>query len=154
MKITIERTFGKIEVDSADAKELIREMSFWQTLPDICPLCGTELILFYRNPKDNSYYGLVCKGKVKHETNFGQHKVGDGLYYKNEWKEAFSSYQDERDAEINKHSQPNATEYSERIENAKKAIRELGGKIDSPSHNESEKQYFDSLVAQYNRLKK
>lgn len=50
--------------------------------------------------------------------------------------------------------QVNEKPIAERIENVKKAIVELGGKIEQPGVNESPKEYFDSLVAQYNRLNK
>lgn len=89
MKITIERTFGIITSEHTDVKDLIKDMSFWQSLPSNCPKCDSKLSLFYRSPKDNDYYGLVCNGQKKHETNFGQYKIKGGFYYKNEWQDAY-----------------------------------------------------------------
>ena len=158
MKITIERTFGIIEVEDADSKELVKEMSFWQSLPNNCPKCNSALSLFFRSPKDNDYFGLVCKGDKKHESNFGQYKKG-GFYYKGEWQDAYvGGVVGERDAEIAKHDNlPPSTTTLDRIRNAEKAIRELGDEV--KSFNPTGKSQFEldleieELTEQYKKLK-
>lgn len=156
MKIKLNKTFGEIEIETADDKEAIAQASFWSELPNNCPMCGAELFLHYRETKDDGYkyYELHCRGQQTHYTQFGQYKTG-GLFYKNNsWQErTFSSVQDERNAEIAKYDQPQS-EYAPRIANAKKAIIELGGKIEPQGRGESDKEYFDSLSAQYKRLSK
>lgn len=83
-----------IEITGADAKEVIKQASFWAELPDKCGLCGASVALFYRSPEGNTYYGLRCSGDVTHETNFGQYKnEAEGLYFKGEWQEAYKAYQ-------------------------------------------------------------
>lgn len=83
-----------IEITGADAKEVIKQASFWSEVPDKCGLCGASVFLFYRSPEGNTYYGLRCSGEVTHETNFGQYKnEAEGLYFKGEWQEAFRPYQ-------------------------------------------------------------
>ncbi len=71
-----------IKIEADDAKDLIKLGAFWQELPSECPECKAPLTLSFRAPKNFEYFGLRCKGKVQHETNFGQ--------YKNEWKEAWT----------------------------------------------------------------
>lgn len=148
MKLKIERSFGVIEIENSDSKELIKEASFWQELPDVCAVCGENVRLFYRSPQDNDYFGLVCTGKTRHETNFGQLKKG-GLYYKNEWHQVFRNVVEERNAEIAKHD---GFDIRTRIENAKSAIKGLGF---NPvvQGDRSAKDYFEALVVQYNQLK-
>ena len=90
-----------VEILGDNPRDAIREAAFWAGLPTLCPKCGAPVRLFYRNPQDNSFWGLVCSGKVQHETNFGVPKVGAGLYYKDNepWHNAFnqSGQRQERD---------------------------------------------------------
>ncbi len=156
MKITIERSFGKVEVEHSDSKDLIKDMSFWQSLPNQCPKCQTDLNLFFRSPQDNDYYGLVCSGKTRHECNFGQYKKG-GLYYKNEWHDAYTGYIAERDAEIAAYDKSARGTLLERINSAKVAIKGLGGQLDnvdlSAFSNERLESYINELNNKYKQLK-
>jgi hypothetical protein len=155
MKITIYKTFGEVQVESADDKELICGASFWSELPNQCPLCAADLYLHYRETKDDGYkyYELHCRGQQTHYTQFGQYKTG-GLFYKaNSWAErTFNSVQDERDAEIAKYDKPD--DLGKRIERGIAAIKALNGTVSPQGKNESDKDYYESLVEQYNRLKK
>jgi hypothetical protein len=155
MKIRLYRSFGEIEIEMADDKEAIAQASFWSELPNNCPLCGAELFLHYRETKDDGYkyYELHCRGDKTHYTQFGQYKTG-GLFYKqNAWAErTFNSYQDERDAEINKFDQQPSL--GERIEKGIAAIKKLGGTVSPQGKNESDKDYLESLLEQHSRLSK
>lgn len=83
-----------VEVTSESVKDLIRQAAFWTDLPTVCPLCGSSLVLYHRDPQDNDYWGQACTGPVTHEANFGVNKNEEkGLYYKGEWQDAFGPYQ-------------------------------------------------------------
>jgi hypothetical protein len=72
-----------IEIDGNNAKEIIVQAAFWNSLPHECPLCNAPVQLFHRDPQDNDYYGLKCTGERPHQTNFGIYKeLSKGLFYK------------------------------------------------------------------------
>lgn len=87
------------EMEVSDPKQAIVELAFWTGLPTNCPLCGADVRFFHRSPQEFNYYGLFCLGKVTHETNFGQKKIGGGLFYKgaHSWRES-AGYTEEGDA--------------------------------------------------------
>jgi len=65
-------------------KEIIKNLSFWGTLPSLCGMCQSDDIsLFHKAPGGHDYYGLKCC-KCGSELNFGQHKVGDGFFLKSD----------------------------------------------------------------------
>lgn len=75
---------AEITVKGTDAKEVIKELAFWQSLPlTFCPVkdCGKTLIFFYRSPQGNDYFGLRCLGEPSHQINFGQNKNADKTLY-------------------------------------------------------------------------
>jgi len=74
-----------ITCSAESQKEVIREAHFWQFLPTVCPLDGTPTIFSYREPAENSYYGVVSTGFPKYEYKIGQHKTGGTLFTKEEW---------------------------------------------------------------------
>ncbi len=81
-----------VTVEGADVKDIIRRAAFWSGLPRTCPLCNNGLTFTYRTPQDHEYFGMKCLGNPAHEVNFGVHKdTNRGLYYKDEWADAFSS---------------------------------------------------------------
>lgn len=161
MKITIQ-TIGNalIEFETKDEKEAISKMAFFQSLPAQCGICGAPVSFSHRQPQGYDYYGLVCEGSPKHESNFGQNKEGGKLFYKGDWREVqYNSVAAERDAEINKFSDLPAERIAlmSRITKANEAIKQLGGQVDRvnlDSMNEKElRAELDSLINQYNRLK-
>lgn len=80
----------KVTVTGENVKEVIKNASFFTTLPQKCPLCDSAVHLNYRSPKEFHYYGLRCVGPTTHECNFGAHKEGGTLFYKgtDSWHEA------------------------------------------------------------------
>jgi hypothetical protein len=160
MKIKLVKSFGQIEIDTADDKDAIAQASFWSELPDLCPLCGETLYLHYRVTKegDYKYYELYCRGEPKHFTQFGQYKSG-GLFYKaGSWAEhTFNSVQSERDSEINGFDEERG-QLIGRIKKANEAIKSLGGKVEafdfSKAGLDELRAEIDALTEQYNRLKK
>ena len=92
--ITIKTQIGKnvIEVTADNAKTAIEECAFFQNLPTKCPVCGEPVKFTFRTPQDYKFYGLECTGPDHHSTSFGQHKDGEGLFYKN--AEPWTSYKD------------------------------------------------------------
>lgn len=81
-----------VKVGADNVKDLIEGLAFFEELPKKCPMCGAEVYLaFHRTKEEDSYYGMKCRGNTAHETNFGQHKKGDTLYYKGDgsWKDAY-----------------------------------------------------------------
>lgn len=90
MKLVLHLGRTDLEFEGASAKDIIRATSFWQELPDMCPICQAGISLTFRSPQGNDYYGMRCFGQVPHEVNFHQHKEGGGLYYvADEWKVAY-----------------------------------------------------------------
>lgn len=75
-----------ITVEATDAKQLIKESVLWTDVPPVCPMCGADLALLFRNPQSYEYYGLRCLGTPQHEATFGEYKDhAKGLYYKDQW---------------------------------------------------------------------
>jgi hypothetical protein len=75
----------RVRVEAGTEEEAVSGISFFQSLPEVCPLCGERLIFTHRKPTDKAeYYGLVCLNKKEpHETNFGDSQRFPGcLYYK------------------------------------------------------------------------
>jgi hypothetical protein len=98
----------KVNLESPDLQQLIKDAAFWSELPQVCPLCRASVVLFYRNPKGNDYYGLRCVGPQTHETNFGQFKeTAKGFYYKgaSSWKESIVHW----DSEVREDAAPMLT---------------------------------------------
>lgn len=155
MKIRLNKSFGEIEIETSDDKDAIAQASFWSELPDVCPLCGANLFLHFRVTKEGNYkyYELHCAGQPRHFTQFGQYVTG-GLFYKsNSWAEHTYGVQSERDAEIAKYDD-HPSEYLQRIQKGIAAIKALGGRIEPQGRNESDKDYYESLLAQHARLSK
>ena len=88
-KVTLEISVSptlSVKVEGNSEKEVIQAGAFFHELPSNCPVCKTPLVLSFRQPQGYTYYGLKCTGNPSHESNFGQHKEGGSLYYKNEWR--------------------------------------------------------------------
>jgi hypothetical protein len=166
MKITLQ-TIGnaELEFDVKDEKEAISRISFWQSLPVFCGICNAQVFFSHRQPQGFDYYGLVCEGTPKHESNFGQFKEGGKLFFKADWHEVqYNSVAAERDAEINRfNDQPPTAPEDERerllsrISSAEKFIAELGGKVDKVNRSSMSVTQLSAelsdLTDQYNRLK-
>ena len=71
-----------VTVRGENPKVVVKQIAFFSELPEKCPVCGALVRLTYREPKDFTFYGLACLGEPSHETTFGVHKTGDGLFYK------------------------------------------------------------------------
>lgn len=81
MKASLKIKLGsKVLEISGEGKdtEIIKNLSFWSSLPDKCTCGNAEISLMYKNPKGNDYYGLKC-GKCGAELTFHQFKTG-GFY--------------------------------------------------------------------------
>ncbi len=87
----------QITIEAENPKEAIRQLAFFSELPTCCPRCQGDLKFTHRTVDGNDYYGIKCK-KDGHETTFGQHKDGIGLFYKSgmEWK-TYREIKDEGD---------------------------------------------------------
>lgn len=88
-KVTLEINISPtlvVRVEGNSEKEVIQAGAFFHELPSNCPTCDKPLVLSFRQPQGYTYYGLKCIGTPSHESNFGQHKEGGSLYYKNEWR--------------------------------------------------------------------
>jgi len=83
-------TIGRVAVEGDDAREILKELAFWQSLPTACPVCGAGTRLVYErvtSKKQNSYgkefdyYRLRCLGEPRHEVTLGVYQDGGGLFY-------------------------------------------------------------------------
>jgi hypothetical protein len=82
-----------IKMQFGNEREMIEAVAFFQSLPELCPVCDAPLVFQHRSPQDNDYYGLVCTGSPRHETDFGQPKdKGKILYYKASEKETVKGF--------------------------------------------------------------
>lgn len=82
---------GTVTAESEDARDLIRDLEFWRSLPTTCPTCGQPTQLRHQKitaksganaGKSFDYYRLRCiNPQERHEVTLGQHADGSGLYY-------------------------------------------------------------------------
>jgi hypothetical protein len=90
VKVVIEVSGGN-QPDDAQ-KALIEACSFWQAIPEVCPMpgCGAPLHFTARHPQSYHYYGVMCEGPKPHEMTFGERKDHTSLYIKEDgWKDAY-----------------------------------------------------------------
>lgn len=89
-------SIGRLVVEGDDPRELIRQTTFWRTLPTTCPVCGANVAPRHRKITASSgqnagktfdFYRLVCDGDTPHEATLGQYQDGSGLFYRDnsEW---------------------------------------------------------------------
>lgn len=161
MKIKLQ-TIGnaEIEMEVTNEKELISRLAFYQSLPTKCGICGSPVVFSHRQPQGYDYYGLVCEGSPKHESNFGQNREGGKLFFKGDWREVqYNSVAAERDAEIQSFDQPTnqRDELIGRITKAQKIIRDLGGSVERVELNRLSigelVEELNVLTEQFTRLK-
>jgi hypothetical protein len=146
MKVKFSTIGAEIEFEAVNEKEVIKELAFWQSLPDKCGLCGEGVKFDYRNVKDNIYYNIICNGKTRHEFNLGQYRSGGGLYSKHEWKVGFN-----QENGIPQNDAPSDT--TNRIAKAEEALSKLGqtfSSFDPKGKSEEElTKRLNELIAQY-----
>ncbi len=95
MKIVYKSANGRMtfEFEAGSHKEAITKLAAIQELFEepTCGCCKSDLIRFdVREFDGNSYYKLVCE-KCTAQLDFGQHKVGNGLFCKRYDKETKSA---------------------------------------------------------------
>lgn len=167
MKIILRKSFGEIQIETADDKDAIMQASFWSELPDLCPICGETLYLHYRETKDEyKYFELHCRGEEPHRTQFGQYKHG-GLFYKRDWgvasflsptaadREEFDREQEKRDAEWKSErpiAAPDRFADDTQVQVAYEAIRSVLGEPWRSKPDETRDQYLARLRRQYQGL--
>lgn len=72
-----------VELQAGDVKSLIRELTFFNELPDECPVCKAPLHFLYDEVEGNDFYRLECDGGEKHSSTLGTYRdESKGLYYK------------------------------------------------------------------------
>ena len=86
-KFTLRNLPGGLEItgESIGGKKLFEEVCFWQGLPSICPIDGTDTVLYFKEPKGNAYYSIASTGTPQYQFPLGQLKEGDGMFPKNQW---------------------------------------------------------------------
>jgi hypothetical protein len=83
IELVINKKTHVIKIQGDNAKDVIKQAAFFEELPTGCPECGANVRFTYRVPDGNEFYGLICEGKVSHETTFGIYKDSKrGLFYK------------------------------------------------------------------------
>ncbi len=93
MIIKYQTTIGKnkIAIECQKMSELHKWNSVYGNLPDKCTACESDnIFLSYKNPKGNEYYMVEC-GQCGATANFGQHKDGSGLYWKDDKMEVYQA---------------------------------------------------------------
>lgn len=82
ISITIQFGTSTVTVTDTDLTDAIDRAAFFDMLPRQCPECGAGVHFTARHPRGFHYFGLRCDGSPAHETTFGVHKEGGGLFYK------------------------------------------------------------------------
>jgi hypothetical protein len=77
-KMTIAVPGGTMEVSGETQEELIKRVSFFQGLPMVCPIDGSDTRLGYRSIDGYDYYGLVSGGTPQYTYPFGRPKDKTG----------------------------------------------------------------------------
>jgi hypothetical protein len=78
------------ECDAASEKDMFRLAAFFHSIPDDCPICRSPVIFQYRNPGEDEFWGLICKGSPKHEINFSFRRKTEYPYLDDsKWKIAY-----------------------------------------------------------------
>ena len=101
---------GKVVLSADDEKEIIRQATFWTSLPPQCPVCGSSVTIYHRKVKSTTaetygkefdYYRLRCAGEPVHEATLGQYQTGVGLFYRgpSSWQEVTWERDDEQGGE-------------------------------------------------------
>lgn len=75
----------KLQFTAADQKDLWRQVSLFQALPDVCPVDGSATRLNYRYIDENDFFEVVSTGTVQYKFPLGQYKKGGDLFTKNMW---------------------------------------------------------------------
>ena len=74
-----------LELEFQSQTEFFKLGSVYTQLPTKCTCCNSEdLGLFYRNPKDYDYYGVICRS-CGASLNFGSYKKG-GFFIKGDFE--------------------------------------------------------------------
>ncbi len=88
MKAHIPTAYGTIEIESADTKELFRQMSAAHEVfgDHKCGACGEDRIVprvrkVSKNKKEYEYFEMQCNNpKCRAKLAFGQYQDGSGLF--------------------------------------------------------------------------
>ena len=89
MNFTIKKLGGEFNVEGKDLKEIIKQASLIQQLPENCSLCSGEVRFDFRSPKGYDYYSIRCM-KCGATRNFGISKEDNNLFLR--WDEGFAKY--------------------------------------------------------------
>lgn len=83
--INIEIPGGTIQLEADSQKQVFEELSFWQSLPKICPVDGTPTRLNVRDTSEGRYFELVSTGDIPYRGHVGQNREGGTLFHKDDW---------------------------------------------------------------------
>lgn len=89
--ISIEIPGGSINLEADSQKQVFEELSFWQSLPKVCPVDGSPVRLNTRDAKTSkgapiTYYELVSTSYPIFRGHVGQSADGSGaLFYDGTW---------------------------------------------------------------------
>ena len=75
----------ELQFDAADQKDLWRQVSLFQALPEVCPIDDTPTRLNYRYVDENDFFAVVNSGPFPFKYPLGQYKKGGDLFAKNAW---------------------------------------------------------------------
>ena len=95
MEFTVKKCGGEFRL-SGKFKDIIRQASLIQSIPEKCPFCQNEIRFDYRKPKGFEYFSLRCVncGASK---NFGIAKEDNSLFLRRD--EGFIKYSPKSESE-------------------------------------------------------
>lgn len=76
----------ELELEAKSEKDLWQQVSFYQSLPTVCPIDDTPTRFAFRSPQGNDYYEIANTNPHYYITfHVGQNKEGGSLFASGEW---------------------------------------------------------------------
>lgn len=73
----------QITLATTDTKDAIRQMQFWNSIPDQCPVCQSSLVFHHYTAQSFDFWGMRCTNpEERHQLNFHEYKEGKGFFLK------------------------------------------------------------------------
>lgn len=89
--VTISIPGGHLSLEMDSQKQVFDELSFWQSLPEYCPIDGSKVRLNSRDAHTAKkiavvYYELVSTGEFPYRGYIGQNVEGGTLFHDGTWR--------------------------------------------------------------------
>lgn len=73
----------QLTLETVDTKDAIEQLQFWNSIPEKCPVCESQLVFNHYVAQSFKFYGVRCMGeKERHQLNFHTYKDNKGFFIK------------------------------------------------------------------------